>query len=194
MNMESNHTHPFRVDLHTFNQLFREQYPALRAYAGFLVGDGSAEDIVQDLFLYTWENRQTITIHTSIKAWLFKSVHNRCLNNLKRTQMLHHNHRQIESGLNEQEMLLADPEKNHIIQKLYMNDLRIEINQAIDSLPNKCREVFILSYLEAFKNKQISQELNISVSTVEKHINHALKTLRKTLEHIKILFLNFLLL
>ena len=75
-----------------------------------------------------------------------------------------------------------------------MNDLRTEINQAIDSLPNKCREVFILSYLEAFKNKQISQELNISVSTVEKHINHALKTLRKTLEHIKILFLNFLLL
>jgi RNA polymerase sigma-70 factor, ECF subfamily len=194
MNMESNHTHPFRVDLYTFNQLFREQYPALRAYAAFLVGDHAAEDLVQDLFLYTWENRETITIHTSVKAWLFKSIHNRCLNNLKRTQMLHHNHRQIESGLNEQEMLLADPEKNHIIQKLYMNELRTEINQAIDSLPNKCREVFILSYLEAFKNKQISQELNISVSTVEKHINHALKTLRKTLEHIKILFLNFLLL
>ena len=192
--MSNSYNPPFKVDIHTFNQLFREHYPALRAYAGFLAGDHIAEDIVQDLFLYTWENRNTITIHTSIKAWLFKSVHNRCLNNLKHRQMLQNNHRQIEAGLNEQEMLLSDPEKNHIIQKLYMNDLRQELNQAIDSLPNKCREVFILSYLEAFKNKQISQQLDISVSTVEKHINHALKTLRKTLQHIKILLLNFLLL
>jgi RNA polymerase sigma-70 factor (ECF subfamily) len=183
--------HPFKVDIHTFNQLFREHYPALRAYAGFLAGDHSAEDIVQDLFLYTWENRETITIHTSLKAWLFKAVHNRCLNKLKHQQMLQGHHSHIESGLNEEEMLLSDPEKNHIIQKLYMNDLRQQINQAIESLPNKCREVFILSYLDACKNKQISQQLDISVSTVEKHINHALKTLRKTLQHIKMLVMNF---
>lgn len=191
--MKNNLHQPFKVDIETFNQLFREHYPALRAYAGFLAGETMAEDIVQDIFLNTWENRHTISIHTSIKAYLFRSVYNRCLNKLQHVKMVHRNKRQLEYGLQMQEMLLSDPEKNPIIQKLYMNELREDILQAIDNLPEKCRQVFQLSYLNDCKNKQISELLDISVSTVEKHINHALKTLRKTLQHVKMLFINMLL-
>jgi RNA polymerase sigma-70 factor, ECF subfamily len=183
--------HPFNVDENAFTQLFREHYPALRAYAGLLVGDNTAEDIVQDMFLYAWKNKETIIIHTSTKAYLFKSVYNRCLNKIKQIKMVHDNQKQIEHGLKLQEIILSDPEKNSVIQKLYINELRTEINQAIDSLPEKCREVFRLSYLADFRNRDISELLNISVSTVEKHINYALKTLRKTLQHIKTLLLNF---
>lgn len=64
-----------------------------------------------------------------------------------------------------------------------MNDLREEINQAIESLPQKCREVFTLSYIMDRQNKEISKLLDISVSTVEKHINYALKVLRKLLQN-----------
>lgn len=189
--METNQQ-PFKVDLKTFNQLFSTHYPALRAYAGLLVGDGLGEDIVQDLFLYAWENRDHITIHTSIKAYLFKSIHNRCLNSLTRTKTIQDHRQWIEHDQKMEELQLLDPEKNQVIRRLYMNELRHEIHEAIDSLPGKCKEVFKLSYLSDYKNKQISQLLNISVSTVEKHINHALKTLRNTLQHVKGLLLNLL--
>lgn len=184
---------PFNTDVATFNDVFTEYYPALRAYAGLLVGDDMAEDLVQDVFLKIWESRDTITVHTSVKAYLFKSVYNQCLNKLNRLKMMHGKKQQIEYDLKLQEALLADPEKNPVIQKLYMNELQLAIHQAIESLPDKCREVFKLSYLDDCRNRQISEQLNISVSTVEKHINHALKTLRKTLQHIKLLLLNFLL-
>jgi RNA polymerase sigma-70 factor (ECF subfamily) len=191
--MEPSQYRPFKIDVIAFNDVFVEHYPALRAYAGLLVGDDMAEDIVQDVFLNIWENRDTITVHTSIKAYLFKAVYNQCLNKLNRLKMAHGKQRQLEYKLKLQEALLADPEKSPVIQKLYMNELHAAIHQAIDSLPDKCREVFKLSYLDDFRNRQISELLDISVSTVEKHINHALKTLRKTLQHIKLLIMNFLL-
>lgn len=188
----SNGNHPFRVDINTFNQLFTDHYPSLRAYAALLVGNDFAEDIVQDVFLNTWENRDTIIIHTSIKSYLFKAVYNRCLNKLSQLKMQHGKQREIEYSLKIREVILSHPEKNPVIQKLYINELRDELYQAIESLPEKCREVFKLSYLDDHRNKEISEIMNISVSTVEKHINHALKTLRKTLTHIKMLFVNFL--
>lgn len=189
--MEYSHNRPFKGEIPGFNEVFVAHYAALRAYAGLLVGDNKGEDVVQDVFLKIWENRDTITVHTSVKAYLFKSVYNHCLNILDRLKTGQHKHRQIEYDLRLQEALLNDPEKNPVIQKLYMNELRHEIQQAIDSLPDKCREVFRLSYLEDLRNKEISELLNISVSTVEKHINHALRSLRKTLQHIKLLLFNF---
>ncbi|MDR6565638.1 RNA polymerase sigma-70 factor [Chitinophaga ginsengisegetis] len=190
--MEMSYQSPFKGEIESFNQLFREHYPALRAYAGLLVGDTTAEDVVQDVFLQTWQNRDTINIHTSVKAYLFKSVYNRSLNTLSSLKMRHGKQQEIEYTLKIQEALLCDPDKNPVIHKLYNNELRDEVHQAIESLPDKCREVFKLSYLDDYRNKEISEMMSISVSTVEKHINHALKTLRKTLLHLKALIMNFL--
>jgi RNA polymerase sigma-70 factor, ECF subfamily len=188
----SNGSHPFNVDINAFNRLFTDHYPALRAYAALLVTNDAAEDIVQDVFLNTWKNRDTILIHTSVKSYLFKSVYNRCLNKLSHLKMQHGKQRELEYALKIREVILSHPEKNPVIQKLYIDELRDELYQAIEDLPEKCREVFKLSYLDDHRNKDISEILNISVSTVEKHINHALKTLRKTLSHLKMLFVNIL--
>jgi RNA polymerase sigma-70 factor (ECF subfamily) len=106
--------------------------------------------------------------------------------------MQHGKQRELEYALKIREVILSNPDENPVIRKLYVNELKEELHQAIENLPEKCREVFKLSYLDDHRNKEISEILNISVSTVEKHINHALKTLRKTLSHIKMLFLNFL--
>ncbi len=189
--MRDSNSHPFKINIDSFNQLFREHYPALRAYAGLLIGEEAAEDMVQDVFAATWENKDTITIHSSIKAYLFRAVHNRCLNKVQHLKMVQDRQRQLQYAWKEQEILSSDPDKNHIIQKLYMSGIQSAITQAIASLPEKCREVFKLSYLDNYKNKEISELLHISVSTVEKHINHALKTLRKALEHIHLLLLHF---
>ena len=173
--------HPFRLDRKAFNDLFRKHFPGLKAYGCLFVDAEAAEDIVQDVFIKIWENKEKLSIHTSLSSYLFKSVYTRCLNHINRQKMLLVNHQQIESEMRDYEASFFDPDKSEIIHALYMNDLRTEINQAIESLPQKCREVFTLSYMMDMKNKEISDLLDISVSTVEKHINHALKILRQLL-------------
>ena len=169
--------------MEAFTSLFKIHYPSLKAYACLFVDGEPAEDIVQEVFIYVWENKGDIAIHTSIKAYLFKATYSRCLNYINRQKMMTTNHRHIEKELRDYEASFFDPDKNEIIRKLYMNDLRAEINQAIESLPQKCREVFTLSYIMDMQNKEISKLLDISVSTVEKHINYALKVLRKLLQN-----------
>ncbi len=180
---EGNKIHPFKIELEAFTSLFKTHYPSLKAYASLLVDDETAEDIAQDVFIYVWENKGTLTIHTSIKAHLFKATYTRCLNYINRQKMMTNNHRRIEQELRDYEAGFFDPDKNEVIRILYMNDLRDEINQAIESLPEKCREVFTLSYIMDRQNKEIGKLLDISVSTVEKHINYALKVLRKLLQN-----------
>ena len=185
---EANKIHPFKIEIEAFTSLFKIHYPPLKAYACLFVDNETAEDIVQEVFIYIWENKGTIAIHTSIKAYLFKSTYTRCLNYLNRQKMITTNRRQIEQELKDYEASFFDPDKNEIIRKLYMNDLRDEINKAIESLPQKCREVFTLSYIMDMKNKEIGKFLDISVSTVEKHINYALKVLRQLLQKNIIVF------
>jgi RNA polymerase sigma-70 factor, ECF subfamily len=184
--------HPFKISREAFNDLFRTFYPGLRAYANLFAPSEAAEDIVQDVFVNIWEDKEVITIHTSLQAYLFRAVYTRCLNYIRRQKMLQVNHHHIGMEMRDEEASFLDPDKNEIIRRLYMNDLRDEINQAIDSLPLKCREVFTLSYMADMKNREISKLLDISVSTVEKHINHALKTLRQLLQNRHVLlFLTF---
>ena len=85
-----------------------------------------------------------------------------------------------------------DPEKNESIRRLYMQELAADIKAAIDSLPDKCREVFMLSYLHDLKNKEISEVLGVSISTVENHVYNALKVLREKLaKHANIISIIF---
>jgi len=190
---EGNKIHPFKIDLAAFTCLFRDHYPNLSAYACLFVDEEAAEDIVQEVFVYVWENKENISIHTSIKAYLFKATYTRCLNYINRQKMLSINHRHIENDLRDYQLSFFDPDKNETIRKLYMDDLRNEIDRAIESLPQKCREVFTLSYIKDMPNKEISQLLEISESTVEKHINHALKVLRQLLHaKLTLFFLAFL--
>lgn len=178
---------PYKIDKGEFNNLFRELYPNLKAYGCLFVDEESSEDIVQDVFIYLWENRETLIIHSSIKAYLFKAVYTRCLNNINRKKMVNTNKQHLEIEQRNYETSFYDPDKNEVIRKLYMNDLSDEINHAIETLPLKCREVFTLSYIEDMKNKEISNQLDISISTVEKHINHALKVLRPLLQNKQII-------
>lgn len=185
----SNLIKAFNIDRKDFNDLFKILYPNLKAYACLMVDQSTAEDVVQEVFMYVWEHKDHIDIHTSVKAYLFKATYTRCLNYMNRHKMMYDKQKNIEMELKEYEKRFYDPDANEIIRTLYMNELREEMNNAIESLPEKCREVFSLSYLQDKKNKEISELLNISVSTVEKHINHALKVLRQALIHQLSLFL-----
>jgi RNA polymerase sigma-70 factor, ECF subfamily len=183
---------PAPGDKKEFGIFFKKYYPKLAAYACLFLEPELAEDVVQDLFVNIWENAETIKVHTSLEAYLFKAVYLRCLNQLKQRKSRNNHHKLIQDYLMAFESRLFDPDTNNALRKLYMDELRDDINKAIDSLPEKCREVFMLSYIHDLKNKEISELLGVSQSTVENHVYNALKALRKKLaKHTHILFILF---
>ena len=164
-----------------YEPIFKQYFNALKRYAQLFVPVQTAEDIVQDILVHLWENRENLIIHTSLEAYLFRSVYHRCISSIKLQNLRSRHLTQIEIDLRHDEMRFFDSDENEAIRKLFMNDLNAELNQAINSLPSKCREVFEMSFLQDYRNKEISEKLNISVNTVESHITNALKALRKKL-------------
>ena len=152
----------------TYKALFRRYYPSLIFYATRLVGEEEAEDVVQDVFVELWKRKDHIEIGDQIQAFLYRAVYTRALNVLK--------HRSVEDG--------------YCVAMIEDKELRKEIHDAINELPDKCKEVFKLSYLHDMKNKEIADILGVSLRTVEAHMYKALKYLRGRLDPLwTILFL-----
>lgn len=137
-----------------------------------------AENIVHDVFLTLWERKEEIEISFTLTTYLFTLVKNRCLNFLR--------HKLIEEEYNSQM-------KEELGFKLYAleafdysyqseEELQEIIRRALDTLPERCREIFIKSRIEGLKYKEISDELGISVNTVENQMVTALKKLRVALK------------
>ena len=164
----------------TYKALFRRYYPSLIFYATRLVGEEEAEDVVQDVFVELWKRKDHIEIGDQIQAFLYRAVYTRALNVLK--------HRSVEDGY-----CVAMEEINQRRAEFYQpdnNELRREIHDAINELPDKCKEGFKLSYLHDMKNKEIADILGVSLRTVEAHMYKALKYLRGRLDPLwAILFL-----
>lgn len=174
----------------TYKALFRWYYPSLIFYATRLVGEEEeAEDVVQDVFVELWKRKDHIEIGDQIQAFLYRAVYTRALNVLK--------HRSVEDGycvameeINQRRAEFYQPDNNEVIRRIEDKELRKEIHDAINELPDKCKEVFKLSYLHDMKNKEIADILGVSLRTVEAHMYKALKYLRGRLDPLwAILFL-----
>ncbi|MGQ7868823.1 RNA polymerase sigma-70 factor [Sunxiuqinia sp. sy24] len=158
-----------------FEKLFRFYYPGLVVYARqFVVDAEKAEEIVQDFFVRFWERHPSLKPSDSLKSYLFSSVKNSSLNVLKRLKIEERYLRDIQKLSDDH--LLYDPD-------LYIaSELQGKIQKAIDTLPDRCREIFILSRINGLKNDEIASQLNISKRTVETQISKALKTLKVELK------------
>ena len=139
----------------TYKALFRRYYPSLIFYATRLVGEEEAEDVVQDVFVELWKRKDHIEIGDQIQAFLYHAVYTRALNVLK--------HRSVEDGycvameeINQRRAEFYQPDNNEVIRRIEDKELRKEIHDAINELPDKCKEVFKLSYLHDMKNKGIA--------------------------------------
>jgi RNA polymerase sigma-70 factor (ECF subfamily) len=162
-------------NLKEFEVLFRQYYQILCTFALKYVNDeDTAEEIVQDLFYKLWEKRMELQVNTSIKAYLFAAVHNRCLKFIK--------HRDVEIKYKNyylQHKLEIDSEPDDFAS---INDVQSIINQTLHSLPDRCSRIFILNRFEGLKYHEIAKKLSISVKTVEANMGKALKLLRKNLK------------
>ena len=174
----------------TYKALFRKYYPNLIFYATRLVGEEEAEDVVQDVFVELWKRKDSMEIGDQIQAFLYRAVYTRSLNVLK--------HRNIESGymaiveeINQKRVEFYQPDNNEVIRRIEDRELKKEIYDAINELPDKCKEVFKLSYLHDMKNREIADTMGVSLRTVEAHMYKALKYLRSRLDHLIILLTLF---
>ena len=173
----------------SYQAIFRKYYPRMYYYAKRIVGEDAADDVVQEGFLELWNRMDALdTEGPQIESYLFKTVYSRALNYLKRYKKI--NTAALED-INEMRMscyLSSMGDGEHDMENAELNR---KINQAISELPDKCREIFVLSYLKDMKNSEIALMMNVSGRTVEAHIYKALKMLRSRLGIIFLFFLFF---
>lgn len=159
-----------RVDL--FDRVFRSGYDTLCRFANsFLEDPDHSEEVVQAVFVYIWENRHDLELHSSLRSYLFTAVRNRCLNEIKRQKVRDKHHQGIQ----------ATAAESYQENKIERQELSERITNAINSLPTERQKIFKMSKLEGKKYKEIAEELNISVKTVEGQMGKALKHLRAEL-------------
>ncbi len=142
----------------------------------------TAKEIVHTVFLNLWEKKSTLDPGSSVKSYLFTSVRNRCLNYLRDQRKFK---KDVLFDITV-EMATAESSSVH----LETAELQQQIDEALDHLPEKCRQVFELNRFEGLKYKDIAETLGISVKTVEAQMSKALKILR---EHLKDYFVWYLL-
>lgn len=169
-------------DEQAFTHLFDEYYPALCFFANRFLSDMDiSRSLVQQFFIDFWLSRERINIKTSLKPYLYQSVKNRSVDFIRQQD-------KEGKALKRWVSDLEEPFRD-LIEEAELND---RINRTMNSLPEKCREVFLLSRFEQLKNKEIALKLGISVKTVEMQISIALKRIREDLRKIQVFqFLSF---
>jgi len=160
-------------DANAFQLLFKLYRSKLLFIANSYIScNEDAEEIIQDVFLKVWSQKN---IQTNINGYIYAVTRNACLDYLrkkKQTLNIENNTQQIEASINYK--AIADDLASSIIER----ELEEAIMNGIEFLPEKCKNVFVMSRIEGLKHKEISKELNISTKTVENHITKAIKHMR----------------
>jgi len=162
-------------NIQEYELLFREYFQPLLSYAiSILKSEAEAEEVVQDIFFNLWRNKKKLNIHTSFSSYLYRAVHNNCLQLLKKEKRKL-NYQQDQRNWNYHESMSP----GEIMQ---YNELYGKINNAIDELPENCKTIFKLNRFQGLKYSEIAEKLAISIKTVEANMTKALKHLRRHMD------------
>jgi RNA polymerase sigma-70 factor (ECF subfamily) len=175
-------------DQGAFELLYKKYFNALFFFAQqYLKEESEAENMVQESYLSFWLNRQSFqgSNEASAKAWLYNTLKNKCLNHLERE-------------LNRTKYMDAEKQKTQLdigalndleISEITFNEINELLHKALKEMPPQCSKVFQLSRFKGLKNKEIANELNISVKAVEANMTRALKLLKVHLgDYMSLLF------
>jgi RNA polymerase sigma-70 factor (family 1) len=147
-------------------------YPALRSFAGNLADNfPEAEDILTEIFVTLWRKHKDFETLANIKAFLYISARNACINHVKKLQR----EAVRKDGLSN---YLSPDHEGFVLNEMIRAELLQQIYEAIDALPSQCRRVVKLYYVEGLSNAQIALAARISVNTVKNHKARALSLLR----------------
>lgn len=167
--MVLNHTDVYNK----FEVLFRKYYPGLVIYASRLIENREvAEDLIHDLFVHIWEKIDSLEAE-NIKAYLFISIRHRCLNYLEHL----HIHTEYQKKIIQKGDIISSLTWEYFVE----SELRERLEAAIHKLPPQAQKIFLMSRFDNKTAIVIANELGLSPRTVEKHMEIALKTLKKEL-------------
>lgn len=175
-----------------FEETYVSYYARMKRFAQqYVIREEDAENIVQDIFFELWEKQLDFTSFMNPNAFLFMMLKNRCIDFLRRKTIEKHAIDEIQSEYIR--TLKLKFESLEALDNKLLNEANIDtvIQNAIDNLPEKCREIFIMNKIEGKKQKVIAQELNISINTVESQMGIAYRKLKEALKDYALLFLFF---
>jgi RNA polymerase sigma-70 factor (ECF subfamily) len=164
-----------------FKEVFRLLYPRLKGYCRlFVKNENEVEDIIQEGFITLWDKRNTINAEKQIESFVFVIIRNKCINYLKNRRLDAENISPDNLPVNELQYLyqldLAEKEEKSLEELLFAS-----FQEAVDSLPGKMKKVFVQCKLEGRKQKEVAENMGISIKMVEKQIAKAKKQIREQL-------------
>ncbi|MFT3824398.1 MAG: RNA polymerase sigma-70 factor [Chitinophagaceae bacterium] len=154
-----------------FDYFFRLFYGPLCLFAERILKErGAAQDIVEETFVKLWHKHTDFETALNIKAFLYITTRNACLNQLKLMQR--------EKLTKKQLAYLSDDNQDFVLNEITRAEVLREIYQEIEKLPTQCRKIFKMSYLDGLKNHEIAEQMHISINTVKNQKVRALQLLK----------------
>ena len=161
-------------DRESFNKVFRRYYVPLTRFCVRFVGDGDqAAEIVQDLFVKVWTNREKLVLTSSFESYMLRSVRNSAITFINRER--------AHTDANER-VYTDESDANDPSETLQSNNLEASYQKVLASMPEKRREVFLASRFDGLKYAEIATKMGLSQKTVEAHMSAAIKQLREGLK------------
>lgn len=161
-------------DRESFNQVFRHYYsPMVRFCIRYVADSDIASEIVQDLFVKLWSNREKISFNTSFESYMLTSVRNSAITYINKERA----HNEVHLRVFSEESDNTDPSET-----LQSNNLEESYRQILKDMPDKRREVFLASRYDGLKYSEIAEKLGISQKTVEAQMTAAIKQLKDGLK------------
>lgn len=159
---------------YAFDFFFNYYYPGLCIYAQKMgsISKEEARDVVQDVFVKFWNDREKLDVLFSIRSYLFVSVKNKCLDLLRKKNR----------NIKIQEITDQHDITDESFESFVLSELESLFNNSLNKLPERCREIFEMSRLHGLKNREIATKLNLSEKTVENQVTKALHILKEELK------------
>jgi RNA polymerase sigma-70 factor (ECF subfamily) len=142
-----------------------------------------SENLMQDVFLKLWENRHQVEKNSSIKSYIFTIAYNSAITIIR--------HKARASEFVEYLKSIQNLHEDPVDLELEYKDLTKRLDEILNALPDRQKEVYLLHRVEGLKYNEIAERLSISVNTIENHMSHALKTIREKLGNYSLIALLF---
>jgi len=161
-------------NMFAFDVLYKKYCKRLYKFAfSILKSSEESENIVQDVFLNLWENRHKVENDSSVKYYVFTIAYNSAISIIRKKAREYQFIEYLKS--------LQDLSQEPVNIEIEYNELKDKLNDIINHLPDRQKDVYLLHRVEGLKYQEIAERLNVSVNTIENHMSRALKTIRATL-------------
>jgi RNA polymerase sigma-70 factor (ECF subfamily) len=165
------------------SMLIRLYFHPLTLYAKSILNDSEqAKDIVQEIFMKLWNNREDLATISTLKPYLYKSVHNACIDLLRKKRSRKSINAISYDDSEFRLQMFEVQDEFHFVNNLFSEEFEQILERAVEKLPQQCKEIFILSRFEQLTYPQIAEKLSVSLSTVKTQMVRAMQKIAEELK------------